>query len=128
MKNYSRRKGDAALRLKTYSLIMNNEKEFGLDEQEAMKMSYYVSSTYIGLDSNENEINTYIKLALEAIDNDNKFKEIVSKFTDETPLSTIKETVKEYKMNFVRINEMMKTISHYTRYESIVERPNFIVD
>lgn len=128
MKNYSRKKGDAALRLKTYSLIMNNEKEFGLDEQEAMKMSYYVSSTYIGLDSNENEIKTYIKLALEAIDNDNKFKEIVSKFTDETPLSTIKETVKEYKMNFVRINEMMKTISHYTRYESIVERPNFIVD
>lgn len=128
MKNYSRRKGDAALRLKTYSLIMNNEKEFGLDEQEAMKMSYYVSSTYIGLDSNENEIKTYIKLALEAIDNDNKFKEIVSKFTDETPLSTIKKTVKEYKMNFVRINEMMKTISHYTRYESIVERPNFIVD
>lgn len=128
MKNYSRRKGDAALRLKTYSLIMNNEKEFGLDEQEAMKMSYYVSSTYIGLDSNENEIKTYIKLALEAIDNDNKFKEIVSKFTDETPLSTIKEKVKEYKMNFVRINEMMKTISHYTGYESIVERPNFIVD
>lgn len=128
MKDYSRRKGDATLRLKIYSLIMNNEKEFGLDEQEAMKMSYYVSSTYIGLDSNENEIKTYIKLALEAIDNDNKFKEIVSKFTDETPLSTIKETVKEYKMNFVRINEMMKTISHYTGYESIVERPNFIVD
>lgn len=128
MKDYSRRKGNAALRLKIYSLIMNNEKEFGLDEQEAMKMSYYVSSTYIGLDSNENEIKTYIKLALEAIDNDNKFKEIVSKFTDETPLSTIKETVKEYKMNFVRINEMMKTLSHYDRYESIVERPNFIVD
>lgn len=128
MKNYSRKKGDVDLRIKIYSLIINNEKEFGLDEQEAMKMSYYVSSTYIGLDSNENEIKTYIKLALEAIDNDNKFKEIVSKFTDETPLSTIKETVKEYKMNFVRINEMMKTISHNTRYESIVERPNFIVD
>lgn len=128
MKDYSRRKGDAALRLKTYSLIMNNKKEFGLDEQEAMKMSYYVSSTYIGLTNNDDEIKTYVKLAIEAIENDNKFKECISKFDDTTKLSTIKEAVKEYKMNFVRINEMMKTISHYTRYESIVERPNFIVD
>ena len=128
MKDYSRRKGDAALRLKVYSLIMNNEKEFGLDEQDAMKMSYYVSSTFIGLTENDNEIKTYVKLALEAIENDNKFKECMSKFDDNTPISAIKETVKEYKMNFVRINEMMKTLSHYDRYESIVERPNFIID
>lgn len=128
MKDYSRRKGDAALRLKVYSLIMNNEKEFGLDEQDAMKMSYYVSSTFIGLTENDDEIKTYVKLALEAIENDNKFKECISKFDDTTPLSTIKETVKEYKMNYVKINEMMKNISHYSSYSSIVEKPNFKID
>ena len=122
MKDYKR-----DYRLEVYSIILNNNEEFKLDEQDALKMSYYVAgTTLIGL--NENEIKEYIKLALENIENDNKFKECIDSFTDETPLSLKRETVREYKMNFVRINEMMKNLSHYDRYESIVERPNFIID
>jgi hypothetical protein len=128
MKNFERKKGNTALRLRVYSILMNNKNEFELDEQEAMKMSYYVSSTFMGVEQNDDEIKSYVKLALEAIENDNKFKECIRKFDDTTPLSTIKETVKEYKINYVKINEKMKNISHYSSYSPIVEKPNFKID
>lgn len=128
MIDYSRRKGDAALRLRTYSLIMNNEKEFGLDEQEAMQMSYYVSSTYIGLKETDDEIMYYVRMALEMIDNDNKFKKNISKFDDNTQLSAIKETVNKYKKNFVEINKKMEAIAHSNKYSAVVEMPCLIID
>lgn len=129
MKNFTkRRNGDNQLRMKVYSILMNNKEELELDETKALELSYFVSVTYSGLDRDKNEIKNYVKLAIEMIENEKNFNECIKSFNDNTLLSKIKETVKQYQDIFFKLDAEMKKIAHYTNYESITEIPKFTID